>query len=310
MICVEHMISHSPAPTTSARQQALRVMSWNVLGGGRVREITEVARLLRIDVFAVIGCASGRVRALVAALSEAGFTHHIQSPSSLGFSTFVSSRRPVRSVETSGCPHPGLWTPVCLDEGLIVGAVYVPLDTRTDRSRKAEFWRWLLVEAERLKSRPAILVGDLNTGDQVLDRSGGMRFREGDAFAALGRSGWRDAFREMSPAAREFSWWSRVNGFRLDHGFVSSAGVDILAAKYVQEVGGHVLADPLRRPERAAISDHAAFVLDVAQMSRSEDPANVETLIYDLDTIGRVFDRPSSALVPPLRLSALVTHGP
>jgi len=190
MIRVDHMISHSPNPTTSARKQALRVMSWNVWGGGRVREITEVAQLLRIDVFAVIGCASGRVRALIAALSEVGFTHHIQSQSSLGFSTFVSSRRPVRSVETSGCPHPGLWTPVCLDEGLIVGAVYVPLDTRTDRSRKAEFWRWLLVEAERLKSRPAILVGDFNTGDQVLDRSGGMRFREGDAFDALVRSGW------------------------------------------------------------------------------------------------------------------------
>jgi endonuclease/exonuclease/phosphatase family metal-dependent hydrolase len=271
MIRVDHMISHSPNPTTSARKQALRVMSWNVWGGGRVREITEVAQLLRIDVFAVIGCASGRGRALIAALSEVGFTHHIQSQSSLGFSTFVSSRRPVSSVETSGCPHPGLWTPVCLDEGLIVGAVYVPLETRTDRSRKAEFWRWLLVEAERLKSRPAILVGDLNTGDQVLDRSGGMRFREGDAFDALGRSGWRDAFREMSPAVREYSWWSRVNGFRLDHGFVSPAGVEILAASYVREVGGHILAAPVRRPDRPAISDHAALVLEVAHVSRSED---------------------------------------
>lgn len=264
------MISAIPTSTMSAPKQALRVMSWNVFGGGRVREITEVAQLLGTDVFAVVGCASGRVTALVGTLSEAGFTHHIQSPSSLGFSTFISSRRPVRSVETSGCPHPGLWTPVCLDEGLIIGAVYVPLRTGTDRSRKAEFWRWLLVEAERLKSRPAILVGDFNTGDQVLDREGGERFQEGDAFAALAGSGWRDAFREMNPAAREFSWWSSVNGFRLDHGFVSS-GVEILAAKYVREAGPHVLADPLRRPERAAISDHAAFVLDVVQMSRSED---------------------------------------
>ena len=88
MIRVDHMISHSPNPTTSARKQALRVMSWNVWGGGRVREITEVAQLLRIDVFAVIGCASGRVRALIAALSEVGFTHHIQSQSSLGFLYF------------------------------------------------------------------------------------------------------------------------------------------------------------------------------------------------------------------------------
>lgn len=277
MIRVDHMISHSPNPTTSAHKQSLRVMSWNVRGGGRVREITEVARLLRIDVFAVIGCASGRARALIAALSEVGFAHYIESQPSLGFSTFVSSRRPISSVETSGCPHPGLWTPVCLDEGLIICAVYVPLRTKTDRSRKAEFWRWLLVEAERLKSRAAILVGDLNTGDQVLDRSaGGTLFREADAFNALGRSGWRDAFREMSPAVREYSWWSRVNGFRLDHGFVSPQGVEILAASYVREVGGHILAAAGRRSERQAISDHAALVLEVARLSRSEDPPTSE----------------------------------
>ncbi len=268
---VELTSSAAPDSTTSAHQQLLRVMTWNVRGGGRVREITEVAHLLRVDVFAVIGCASGRAPELIAALSEVGFAHHIQSQSSLGFSSFVSSRRPISPVETYGCPHPGLWTPVRLDEGLIVGAVYVPLRTRSDPLRKAEFWRWLLVEAARLKGRPAILVGDLNTGDQVLDRSGGTLFREADAFDALGRSGWRDAFREMSPSVREYSWWSRINGFRLDHGFVSPTGVEILAASYVREVEGHILAARMGRPDRQAISDHAALVLEVAHLSPSED---------------------------------------
>lgn len=40
----------------------------------------------------------------------------------------------------------------------------------------------------------------------------------------------------------------------------------ILAARYVRDVGRHILAAQVRRPDRPAISDHAALVLDVAYM--------------------------------------------
>jgi hypothetical protein len=79
----------------------------------------------------------------------------------------------------------------------------------------------------------------------------------------------------MSPAVREYSWWSGVNGFRLDHGFVSPAGVEILAASYVREVGGHILAAPVRRPDRPAISDHAALVLEGCPRVSVRGPAHL-----------------------------------
>jgi exonuclease III len=104
----------------------------------------------------------------------------------------------------------------------------------------------------------------LNTGVRGLDESG-RTFVASDRFQALSDHGFRDAWRERhGPTARQSSWWSNQhNGFRLDHCFVTDT-VAVNSAEYERHSGSHLLAvDPDIHEDGAALSDHAALVVDV-----------------------------------------------
>jgi exodeoxyribonuclease III len=102
-------------------------------------------------------------------------------------------------------------------------AAYFP-----QRKAKAPFFRFCAAEAEASHSIPFLLLGDLNTGRNDIDKeTNGARFDCVDQFKALPLVDlWRV---EHGDAARDWTWFSRKsakcrsNGFRIDHAFANAA---------------------------------------------------------------------------------------
>lgn len=130
--------------------------------------------------------------------------------------------------------------------GLQLVGVYMP-----NLLRKVPYWDAVLRAARRRRGGHAIFVGDFNTTRHFLDEAGAVcltsRYMDD-----IERAGFRDAWRDRNPAAREFSWYShRGNGFRLDHAFCSAPLASRLrAVRYSHD-------ERLR-----GVSDHSAIVMD------------------------------------------------
>ena len=75
-----------------------------------------------------------------------------------------------------------------------------------------------------------------------------------EAWRVLRHWPWRDTFRTLHPTKREYTWYSRskrggreLNGFRLDHVFVSAAlAIGIVDAEHVHRVRGLVKKGEIR----------------------------------------------------------------
>ena len=103
--------------------------------------------------------------------------------------------------------------------------------------------------------RPFLMLGDLNTGNQDLDRSEGAgRFFCASDFDELTTCyGLSDLWRQCNgPTAREWTWLSRTrNGFRIDHAFANEA--------FVATTGATCRYD--HRPRTENWTDHSALIL-------------------------------------------------
>jgi exonuclease III len=115
-------------------------------------------------------------------------------------------------------------------------------------------------------ARPLVVCGDLNTPrretpDGIVtfarDTRARLRPERGEEWDAAelalldGRTGLRDAFRALHPAAPDVSWaWSHGGGWRLDHILVSPA-VEPLAVAYHHDW------------REAGLSDHSALEADL-----------------------------------------------
>jgi len=99
----------------------------------------------------------------------------------------------------------------------------------------------------------SLLIGDFNCGIPLVD-SETKTFYATQMFQQLLSNGWRDAWRQRNPDAREFTWVStrKSNGFRYDHALASDA-LDrlILDVSYDHTV----------RETKA--SDHSLMLLDI-----------------------------------------------
>ena len=120
---------------------------------------------------------------------------------------------------------------------------------------KAPFFARAAEVADHHAKRPFLLLGDLNTGNQLTDRvPTGVRYHCADAFDALAQvHGLVDLWRDThGPAARDWSWLShRRNGFRLDHAFANQA--------FRRAAGTRCHYDHL--PRQSGLSDHSALLL-------------------------------------------------
>lgn len=123
-----------------------------------------------------------------------------------------------------------------------------------DNSRipfKLAFYRRLfdMLEAERLRGRPILVMGDFNTAHREIDlarpkdnvKTSGFTPEERDELDRWIRSGWIDTFRRFEPGPGHYSWWSqrygvreRNIGWRIDYVLASPGAEPHLRGAFIQ----------------------------------------------------------------------------
>ena len=123
------------------------------------------------------------------------------------------------------------------------------------RRAKASFFQQCIHLAKKSPHVPFVMIGDLNTGNDLDIEGTGRRFYCADLFEALStEAGLIDLWREQHGDRREWTWRSPKNGFRIDHVFGNEAFVACFPAfRCAIE----------HAPRDSGLSDHSAVVLEV-----------------------------------------------
>lgn len=242
----------------------MRIVSWNIRAGGGVRAERIADQLCRWAP-SVVALSEFRAtppsRSIAALLCEAGLVHQRVTVAPDQPSTnalLVASRWPVRRLSAPfGAPERCRWLSVRVraPQPFTLGAFHTPCKVS---GRKYAFHDAVVSMADGWKQRPAILIGDSNSGLPGLDEEVACFGRgEQDFFESIAELGWSDAFRHLRGRTRAYTWYSPNggNGFRLDQGFVSGPLLPRLARVSHSWGGGR----------RGRLSDHAAVVIDLAE---------------------------------------------
>ena len=239
----------------------VRIVSWNIRAGGGVRAERIARQLTRWSPSVVVLSefrATPPSRALAASLRKDGLVHQRTTARADRAPTnalLVASKWPLRRLAASfGAEEPCRWLAVRVasPQPFSLGALHVPCKVS---GRKDAFHDALISVAARWRRRPAILVGDSNSGLPGIDEQAPcFGAREQAFFESIAELDWSDAFRHRSGEARAYTWYSPNgdNGFRLDQGFVSPRLLPRLARVFHSWPGGR----------RCGLSDHAALLID------------------------------------------------
>ncbi len=224
------------------------LMAWNILHGGGRRRIPEITLALleaAPDVLVVNEYRSTLGGQLRGVLADHGWSHQAcTDPPRNRNGTLIVSRDPIRVALADPALPACLaqrWLEVELGDLVVVG-LHLPEDQKP--GAKLESWSHLLRVARDRLDRDVVFLGDFNTGRHRADEPG-----EASAFSAhMGRlwsMGYRDAWRELHPVAREASWQSPFGeGFRIDHAFVSpSLSGRLREARYLHDLRENGLSD-------------------------------------------------------------------
>ncbi len=184
-------------------------------------------------------------------LSGAGWVHQSTSgpaPNTNGL--LIAAKGPLSPCKGSIAPTEShRWMEFEVDEVRFL-AIHIPINTT---HTKTLFWDKVLQRADSLVDRPALIIGDFNTG--LPADAQGTPFHCVESMQRLLNMGWQDAWRLTNGSRQEYSWYSHVgNGFRIDHAFVS----DPVKDRVVQCYYSH--------PERELrYSDHSALIIELAR---------------------------------------------
>jgi exodeoxyribonuclease-3 len=244
----------------------VRLVSWNIRAGGgrRVEDIYRQIVTWQPDVLILCEFRStAPSRWLAEALFKYGYVHQREpqrksGPASNG--VFIASHYPLRVCNHRHAPtEPNRWLLVNLQAParLTIGAMHVP---NQFTGRKPAFHEAVLRIAQSWANKPAILMGDTNSGRIGIDEENPVFNKRTDRwFDDLASAGWQDAFRHLHGSSREYTWYSpnHDNGFRLDQAFVNQHTCQGLVS-FRHEWGANKTSG-----RRDALSDHAAIILDL-----------------------------------------------
>jgi exonuclease III len=244
----------------------VRVVAWNIRAGGGVR-VGRIGRQIARWAPDVVVLSEFRAtppsRILARTLAARGWTHQLTTadPRAPGTNALlVAARWPLRRLRWPAAPltrHRWLVAVVEAPAPLVVGAMHVP---NRVSGEKYPFLDAVLACARRFRRGAALLVGDTNSGRRGLDEEvPAFNAREEGWIDGLAACGWCDAFRHRRAEERIYTWYSPNgrHGFRIDQAFVNGALLGRLKdAAYAW--GGSP------RGRRAALSDHAALLVDLA----------------------------------------------
>ena len=251
-------------------EPSMRIVAWNILAGGGKRVASIAKQLERWQPCVVMLCefrGTPPSQTLASHLSRMGLTHQrstAEAENPAKNALLVASRWPLRCFHSAGEPEePCRWLSVRVasPEPFSLGAMHIP---NRSTGRKYVYHDAVVSLAARWTRRPAVLLGDTNTGWPELDEEVRCFGPREEAFLeSLQGLGWRDAFRQLHARARAYTWYSPngSNGFRLDQAFLSPRILPRLK-RVSYEWGGGL---------RAGLSDHAALLVD---LSDGQSPGN------------------------------------
>jgi exonuclease III len=241
----------------------MRLISWNIRGGGR-SGVVDAVSALEPDIAVLVDCKARHVEGIVEKGAAAGYTHHLASCTDYT-GILMLSAHPLTYGEIDQAPIRHRWLHAVSDHwGLEIAAIYGPLPkTIRVEPTMREFWNWLVQACDLMVDRKAVLCGDFNTGISGVDGPADYSFSCASQFRELGVHGWRDAYRELHPGGDLHSWWYKGRGFRIDHCMLSRGLRAPNSIVYTEEIAGVRRGpSPSDAAKVAAISDHAALVLD------------------------------------------------
>ena len=268
---VNEQDTHGVALPTSSGTGGLagarvRIVAWNIRAGGGVR-IEAIARQIERWAPDVVALCEFRATPpsaqLARRLAEQGLVHQRTTADPLrpGVNALlVASRWPLRRVRLDGEPvEPGRWllASIAAPRPFLLGAMHVP---NRVTGRKYPFLDAVLGLAQRWRRGPAVFLGDTNSGRRGIDEERpGFNAQEDGWMVGLEGMGWADAFRHLRGGARAFTWYSpnAGRGFRIDQAFVNRHLLAELSR--VRYTWGRARG----LTGRAAVSDHAALLLDL-----------------------------------------------
>lgn len=234
----------------------MRIVSLNIQhgGGSRADRIGDWLEITQPDFLVLSEWRSNTPGQLLAdRIERLGLVHRAASlRPSKGNGVLIAARRPFIAKRITPARTPkGEMLMARFEDRLHLLGCYFP-----NLAAKAPFFAACLRTARFMVDGPFLMIGDLHTGHNDLDvEAPGFRFHCADQFERLTtNSGLVDLWRRIHFDRREWTWRSRLNGFRLDHAFANPAFLE-------QYPKLHCKYDHETRDQR--ISDHSAIVLDV-----------------------------------------------
>ncbi len=242
----------------------MRIVSWNIRAGGGKRADGIAAQLESWEPSLVVLCeyrGTPASQAIARDLSRMGLVHQrstVAAREPAKNALLVASRWPLLHLTVDEAPRePCRWLSVRVGgpQPLVLGALHIP---NRGTGRKYIFHDAVVSVAARWKRRPALLLGDTNTGWPRLDEEVPCFGPREEAFLeSIDSLGWTDAFRHLHGRARAYSWYSPNggNGFRLDQAFLNPRLLPTLRRASYVWAGGRA----------SGLSDHAALLVDLSE---------------------------------------------
>jgi exonuclease III len=232
----------------------VKIVSLNIRHGGGTRTARILSWLMAQAADAILlvewrSNASGGT--LKVALEKAGYLAHGETRSPTANGMLVAAKKPLSTFRITP-PHAVSGEMVATDLGgfrMLCG--YFPqLDA------KKSFFDLLLEQAAAVQT-PLLVIGDLNTGRNDIDLEfGATKFSCADQFAELTQqAGMADLWRRTNGAdAREWTWRSHKNGFRIDHAFGNRALISsFLTIRCWYD----------HSPREDGLTDHSGLIVDL-----------------------------------------------
>lgn len=237
----------------------LRIFSWNILhgGGSRCEAILSAIQSSAADIVTLQEFRHGASKpVLLSGLADMGLNtvYAPETGSARENSVMVATRLPMEAEifpvdRGSALVHA---IKVVIEVTPLISlnliAVHFP-----QKKAQIPLFDALLKLPESWLDGYSMLIGDFNCGIPLQD-SETKTFYATHLFQQLLHIGWRDAWRQRNPQAREFSWVStrKSNGFRYDHVLVSDA---------LDELTLNVAYDHSVREDKH--SDHSSLLVEL-----------------------------------------------